>query len=282
MKKNRIAFVVLALAVALGVGACWWIMSWDEVEPGKRSAGSEGADKSNKKPRLENEQRQRSGKYAALRGKDGKAIAGKEKVKPSFRLDDDEEAHLNDEQRKMIQAIRDALADNDRGRVLKLVQKLQKSKEWPDGIPKSIKMAAIEALGWFGSSCLPEIAGFLADGDDEVIQEAVDKFEEALMDVDLSDFERSAVLVQAAKVINDAESLDSMMFELNNMRHSVAIATLKEIMVNGNAAAKSVLADNIEFYTGEEGLDSPEKLDEWLARNPDDPDDEEFYGGTKN
>ena len=52
-------------------------------------------------------------------------------------------------------------------------------------------------------------------------------------------------------------------------------------MVSGNEATKSVLPDNIEFYTGEEGIDSPEKLDEWLAANPDDEDDDMFYGLKK-
>ena len=70
-------------------------------------------------------------------------------------MDDDDEANLNAEQRKMIEAIRAALDENDRKKVLALVQKLQTSDDWPDGIPKSIKMASIKALGWFGGSCLP-------------------------------------------------------------------------------------------------------------------------------
>lgn len=204
------------------------------------------------------------------------------KKKPTFALDDDDEAKLNAEQRKMIEAIRAALDAEDRPRVLKLVQALQASDEWPDGIPKSIKMAAIEALGWFGSSCLPEIAGFLGDSDSEVVQSAIEKYEEALSDFDLSDRERSTILIEASKVINDADAMDSMLFELNNMRHSVAVATLKELMVSGNAATKSVLPDNIAFYIGEENITTPEQLDQWLKENPDDEDDEAFYGGAKN
>ncbi len=204
------------------------------------------------------------------------------KKKPTFALDDDDEAKLNAEQRKMIEAIRAALDAEDRPRVLKLVQALQASDEWPDGIPKSIKMAAIEALGWFGSSCLPEIAGFLGDSDSEVVQSAIEKYEEALSDFDLSDRERSTILIEASKVINDADAMDSMLFELNNMRHSVAVATLKELMVSGNAATKSVLPDNIAFYIGEESITTPEQLDQWLKENPDDEDDEAFYGGAKN
>ena len=205
----------------------------------------------------------------------------KPKIKPSFALDDDDEAKLNEEQRRTIEAIRAALDDNSRKTVLKLVQKLQASDEWPDGIPKSIKMAAIEALGWFGSSCLPEIAGFLGDADPEVVQSATEKYEEALADFELSDRERAQILIQAAKVINDPDAMDSMLFELNNMRHSVAVETIKTLMVDGNAATKQALPENIETVTGEEGMNTPEKLDEWLKENPDGEDDDDFYGGTK-
>ena len=204
-----------------------------------------------------------------------------EKGKPTFVLDDDDEAKLTEEQRRTIDAIRAALEDNSRKTVLKLVQKLQASDEWPDGIPKSIKLAAIDALGWFGASCLPELAGFLADGDEEVIQAAIEKYEEMLSDVDLSPLERSEILVQASKVINDPDAIDSMLFELNNMPRSVAVPTIQKMMAEGNAATQQVLPDNIEYYTGEENLDTPEKLDEWLKQNPDDEGDDEFYGVSK-
>lgn len=204
-----------------------------------------------------------------------------ERSKPAFVLDDDDESKLNAEQRKTIEAIRDALANDDKPRVLKLVQKLQASDEWPDGIPKSIKMAAIEALGWFGSSCLPEIAGFLADGDPEVVKSATDKYEEALADPELSDRERAKILIEAGKIIDDPEEMDAMLFSLIEMRHSVAVETMKTLMAEGNDATQQALPDNIAFITGEEGMDSPEKLDAWLKENPDDDGDEEFYGGSK-
>lgn len=200
--------------------------------------------------------------------------------KPMFFLEDEEERKLNAEQRKLLSEIRAALENNDRRTVIRLVQRLQKSKEWPDGIPRAIKTAAIEALGWFGSSALPEIAGFLADGDDVVVESAIEQYENALSDFDLSDRERSQILIAASKVINDEDAMDMMMFELNNMRHSVAVETILAMMDGGNAATKAVLPDNVEFYTGEEDVDRS-KLKEWLKNNPDDPDDEEFYGGSK-
>ena len=148
-------------------------------------------------------------KKRVKRGKNGVTPAGDTKnarKKPTFALADDDEAKLNAEQRKMIEAIRAALDAEDRPRVLKLVQALQASDEWPDGIPKSIKMAAVEALGWFGSSCLPEVAGFLGDSDPEVVQSAIEKYEEALSDFDLSDRERAKILIEASKVRSDAKT----------------------------------------------------------------------------
>lgn len=207
--------------------------------------------------------------------------AVKERTKPTFELDDDDEAKLTEEQKAILAEIRKALDEENKNEVLRLVQKLQRSNEWPDGIPKAIKMAAIEALGWFGSSCLPEIVGFLADADPEIIEATIERYEEALSDIELSDRERAQILIGAAKVIRDPEIMDQFMFELNDMRNSVAIDTIKQILALGSDSLKGVLTENIEFFTGEEGLDSPEKLDAWLKENPDGEDDEEFYGGSK-
>lgn len=280
MKKYIIVSVVVVVAVVAAV-AFFALRGGESAEPQNKPKVSESPrDKRGNRDRV-----RRGSQVVRKKGLKGKvAESGAVKVakkKPTFALDDDDEANLNEEQRKMIEAIRAALSDEDRKTVLKLVNRLQKSPEWPDGIPKSIKLAAIEALGWFGSSCLPELAGFLADADGEVVEAAIDRYEEMLGDFELSDRERANILVEASKIINDAEAMDSMLFELNNMRHSVAVDTIKRLMVEGNAATKSILPENVEFYTGEEGMDSPEKLDEWYKQNPDEEDDEEFYGGTK-
>ena len=280
MKTNRI-IIVLATAVLCALGA-FWIFQGERVpegdEPGEPKKVKVRPNKSVPKVR-------RSATRIAKNGRpDGGAVEGSPKVKrgkPAFALDDDDESNLTEVQRSLIEAIRAALDAENKDEVLKLVQRLQKSPEWPDGIPKSIKMAAIEALGWFGASCLPELAGFLADGDEEVVQAAVDKYEEMLSDFDLSARERSEILIQASKVINDADAIDSMLFELNHMPNSIAVETIKRLMIEGNTATKQVLPENVEFFTGEENMNTFEKLDEWLKENPDDEDDEEFYGGSK-
>ena len=276
---NLKSWKIVALVGMAGVLCVVGYLSFSS-DPGKKPAKEENpVEVTDGKNARRNERKKRA---KGRRNEVARAGEAKEaKKKPTFALDDDDEAKLNAEQRKMIEAIRAALDAEDRPRVLKLVQALQASDEWPDGIPKSIKMAAVEALGWFGKSCLPEIAGFLGDGDSEVVQSAIEKFEEALSDFDLSDRDRSKILIEASKVIDDAEAMDSMLFTLNEMRPSVAVETMKELIASGNAATKSVLQDAIDFYTGEENIKTPDQLDEWLKENPDDPDAEELYGGSK-
>ncbi len=209
------------------------------------------------------------------------AVPAAKREKPDFDVDLEEEAALTEAQREMIAAIRAALDVEDRQAVLRLVRKMQSSKEWPDGVPKSIKMAAVAALGWFGSAALPELAGFLLDGDAEVAQAALESYEEMLSDFELSDRERAEILVQASKVISDAEGMDGLLMELNNMRNAVAVDAIKQMMAGGSEATKSVLPANIEFFTGDEDVKTEKQLDQWLEQNPDGEDDEEFYGGLK-
>ena len=280
MRKWIVCAVVAAAAVA---GAVFWFGHSSEKETGTPAVSSVA-----KAGRNEVAGKGKSAvKVRQLRNKArgaGKADLGSGKrihEKPTFQIDEEDEANLNETQKKLIAEIRAALDDNDKKRVLALVRQIQASDEWPDGVPRSIKMAAVNALAWFGSAGIVELGGFLSDNDASVVQTAIEKYEESLSDPDLGDRERSLILVYAAKAINDADAMDSMMFELNNMRHSVAIDTIKQIMEEGTAASKSVLSDNVEMYTGEENLDTPEKLDEWLENNPDEPDDDDFYGGSK-
>jgi len=283
MKRRKLIYVLVGLAGALGALSAFYLTFWRaDVRTAARPDKKQVSKANGPKPKGKGaEARPRKAGRVDAPNEEAK-LAGEETEPSRAALTpaDDDESRLNEEQRKTLVAIREALSYNDRKAVLRIVQSLQKSEEWPDGVPKLIKLEAVDALGWFGSSCLPELAGFLADADKEVVQSAIDRYQEMLADFDLSDFERAEILVQAAKVIDDADAMDPMLFELNNMRRSVAINTVKRLMVEGTAAAKSVLPENVAFLTGEEGLDSAQKLDDWLARNPDDDGDEELYGNS--
>ena len=280
MKRVKLTLVVICAAGLLGALSVYYFRANGKPDP--KDVGPSKVEKGKKFTRKfpVSRRRLRPNGKSRVDGNDLR-IEKTDRVKPKFMLDADDEAGLNEEQRRTIAAIRAALDDNSQKTVVKLVQKLQASDEWPDGIPKSIKMAAIEALGWFGAAALPELSGFLGDADAEVVQAAIDKYSDMLNDVDLSDRERAKILIAAAQVINDAEAMDMMLVALNDMRHSVAADTIKTIMKVGTAAAKEVLPENIEFVTSEEGIATPEQIDKWLKENPDDEDDDEFYGGVK-
>lgn len=225
-------------------------------------------------------------KFEKVREKSQKREVGRENIKRRksavwHNLFLEEERGLTAEMKKVLRFLRDVSDSDNKSEVIRMVQELQKSKDWPDSVPKVVRLAAIEALGWFGSSCLPEAVGFLGDMDEEVADCAMSQFEEAVGDLDKSDIERSGILVMASQVVTDSDAMDSMLMELNNMRNSVAAETVKQLWLNGNATTQKLLPETIESVTGEEGIDTPEKLDAWLAENPDDEGDEEFYGGIK-
>ena len=279
--KNKKCVLTAVMAVVAAIALCFAFSMGDGgAENTKIAKKSEAGRKILKKGRKKAHQAIRV--HTKRQVGDSIALGGRvtPAAKPGLDFDDDDEAKLSDEYRKLLHSIREALDSDNKQALLRLAQKMQSGRNWLGEVPFLVKSAMIDALGWFGSSCLPELAGFMADGSEEISQAAIEKYEEALSDLDLSDRERSKLLVLASQVIMDSDAMDSMLFELNNMRNSVAIDTIKQLMATGGKATQAVLPDNIEFFTGEEGLSTPEKLDEWLVSNPDDEFDEELYGDS--
>ena len=198
--------------------------------------------------------------------------------RPKFEIPSVEEEKLTALQQKLLEEIRAALREDDYKTLMRLVRKMQSSDEWPDGIPNSIKKAALEALGWYGSKCLPEIVPFLADSNPEIVADAVDQWEDAIAECD-SDREVSEQVKLASRVVVDADSVESILVEAQNMRHSVAVETFKDVLVNGNEQAKAKVLEQIADFTDDATITTAEQLDDWLENNPDDPGDEEMYGG---
>jgi len=274
--KNWKNITIAVLVVALAAVSMKAFLGEDGEMPAAK--GKENVSVKLQRGKKAGRQGEKSAKWTK-RDVNSESARRKAREKPTFDISDDDEASLNESQRKLIAEIRAALDAENLDQLLTLVQRMQASDVWPDGVPKSVKMAAIQALGWFGSKGVAEIAGFLIDLDPEVIQAAIDKYGEALSDYDLSDFERSAILVEAGKFIRDEDALDAMLLATTDMRHSVAVMTYKELLFSGNDVVRKLLDDSIESYTGEEGIHTAEQLDVWLELNPDDEDDEERYGG---
>lgn len=194
----------------------------------------------------------------------------KDDENPYENVSDEEMATLTKEQCKMLDSLRNAFNEENKTEVIKIVQCIQKTKGWEDLTPKIIREEAIEALGWFGIDTLSEVVGFLSDSDDEILSKAIECFEDVVEDTDLQESQRANILVMAAQVIRDPDALESMFFELNNMHNTTAVAAIKELWKNANETARKLLPEVVESITGEDNIDTPEKLDAWLRENPDD------------
>ena len=96
----------------------------------------------------------------------------------------------------------------------------------------------------------------------------------------MSDFERAAIVKTTAKALTDPDWIDSLLMYLNDMRNSVKGATAISIITEGTPQVKAALLENIDFYL-DEGISNADDVRKWMEENPDDPEDEEFYGGEK-
>lgn len=269
MSKVKVLLVVLAV-VAAGAGLYLAVGTSPAPTP---------------KPGVKNVQ-------TADKGKTETAVTTKPKVRrpisavniepakrPNFDLDAAEEAKLNEAQKQLIAEIRAALAKDDHKSVMRLVRRMQASDEWPDGIPNAVKTEALKALGYFGEKCLPEIVPFLGDLDAGIVSQAVDFWEDAIAELD-GDRVIAEQVILASKVITNAESIESIMSEINEstMRPSVAVQVFKEILASGTDVAKDHVLQQVHDYTNDESITSVEQLDKWLEEHPDESDAEEMYG----
>lgn len=219
-----------------------------------------------------------------LKVKKAKAVGKREKPQ-IIDVEDEEYAKLNAFSKKLMEDLQAALDEEKFEKVRRIIAKLFRDppdpKFGPEGVPALLRRNAVHAAGWFGAKGLPELVGLLADADPEIASEAFDQFSLALEDISLSDYERADIVFMAAKVLTDVDNLEVLFMEINNMRHSVGAGLLVDICQSGTDAAKSLMPEQIEFFTGEDNLVTVEDVEKWLQENPDGPDDEDLYGGDK-
>ena len=161
-----------------------------------------------------------------------------------------------------------------------LKAKLAGNSDWTRYVPKELRSKAVEALGDFGGGALTDLLSFLGDSDDEVMQSAINQFEMAVQDFNLSDREKAEVIKMTCQVVDDADFIDSMLSEAQEARNSVAIETLFYIKENGTDTAKSMVQEAIDFFTGDDNITTIEAAQTWLEENPDGQYDDDVHGGV--
>ena len=226
------------------------------------------------------------------KGKKTSEKVGNDRIRPDFsEAAADSEVALSKAYRALLEELQLASDNNDWRKVAKIVQKMQDSDEWPDGIPVVLHKAAISALKWAGSKCVPEIVGYLGSSDPEVVGDAREAMLDMLTDSSLSDRQRGDLLDKYSRVESDADTLESMLMELDNLRPTVRAETALKILESGNKTATDLLMENLDFYFQSDDYEvkTKEDIERFLKdaeqAYKDDPekaaDDEDFYGGDK-
>ena len=194
-----------------------------------------------------------------------------------------EEDKLTAAQQAVIDELQEALDDESFRRVARIVKSIQDQyhKGGDAAVPPIMREQAVEALSWFLPDSLAELIGFMADSNPEVLDDVMKNFTEGIDDAELGDRELANIFKQIAPVIKDDDAIDAILMGLeNDMRNSVAVDTYKDLFVNGSDEIKQRLVESMQDFTGEDDITTPEQLDKWLKDNPDDEDDEEFYGNA--
>ena len=202
---------------------------------------------------------------------------------PMSRPDDEGEKALSAAQRALIDELQEALDDESLRRVAKIVQKIQDDyrRGGDAAVPPYMREQAVEALSWFLPDSLAELIGFMADSNPDVLEDVMKNFTEGIDDAELGDRELADIFTKIAPIIKDDDAIDAILMGLeNDMRNSVAVATYKEIYKTGSEEIKKRLVESMQDFTGDDDLTAPEQLDAWLKENPDDEDDDEFYGNV--
>ena len=198
-------------------------------------------------------------------------------------VSDVDEVTLTAAQKALLDELQEALDDESLRRVAKLVEKIQEQyrKGGDEAIPPYMREQAVEALSWFLPDSLAELIGFMADSNPDVLEDVMKNFTEGIDDAELSDRELANIFKKIAPIIEDDDAIDAILMGLeNDMRNSVAVDTYKEIFKTGSEEIKKRLVESMQDFTGEDDISTPEQLDAWLKENPDDEDDEEFYGNA--
>ncbi len=165
---------------------------------------------------------------------------------------------LSPEERKAVAAVQDALDKEDRAATFELARKLASDKS------PAVRAKVVEALGWFGKNAMPELVPFIGDADEDVANDAMSYFEQAIGELD-DDLEIAQTLIAAMKAVNDPEALESLASHFYHIDEGIAVEALIEIMSAGGAAAEAG-KEAYSFASGEDWT-GVQAAQDWLNRH---------------
>lgn len=283
--KNKITIgLVVVVAIAIGAIGAWFFMPSASGIAGERV---EKEQKMSKTVRSGSVKKITEISVSRKGGKKSVRIVESEATRPDVvkDADIDDEEQLSPIQKSVLKEIQAALDADDVKALRKALSKFTASAKNGGlggyaNVPRVIRAAAVQALGWFGKDAVVDMIDFMADADEEISDDAFNQFEQALQDCDMGDRERSSLIKTVSKALTDSDRIDSMISCLSDMRNSVKADTAIAILTDGSDQSKAMLLEQMEFYF-DEGVQTVDDIKKWMAENPDDPDDDDFYAGSK-
>lgn len=131
-----------------------------------------------------------------------------------------------------------------------------------------IRSRMVSALQWFGRKAMPELTSFMADPDDDVRQEALDAWLDAIQEVE-SPTEKRDLLAASIKAMNDSDAVEAMLTEVSELPNAYQISILSDLIQTGNPVVREAAKEEYEFLTDEE-FTNMAAAERWLQENPDD------------
>jgi hypothetical protein len=119
---------------------------------------------------------------------------------PKDMLDRSMFGRLSESDRKLCEAVQEALDANDAERTIAAAIQLMSSTD-----PEA-RSHAVDALGWFGVEALPELTALMGDANEDVAQNAINSWESGLSEIE----EPSTRLKLSDMAMNALESKDAL------------------------------------------------------------------------
>lgn len=258
----RVCAALMLLAALAGVG---WLLA-TKLSPSDGAKASADGDSGTSraiataKNRATTGKRARAAKARHIVVRPRTATHGDAQTPPKLSAKDES---LSPRDRACVEAIEAALDDNDYAKLLPSITTASKSAS------SDVRAQAVEALRWFGKEALAELTIFMADSDDDVRTSACDAWTSALFEVEDPTL-KGKLVVSAMEILTDADQLESMVMEINDLPNSAQMDILTRLIEGGNKAAAEVAREHYEFVTGEP-YESRDAAQKWLQENPDDP-----------
>ena len=284
---NRKVLYACGVVAFLSVAAYVFAVSFGEVdsrEEGERNGKVLRSNAMiNEAPRTAQRTERKIGGQAALLRLRSRDVSGQLPAEAEGRVSSDEE--ISQLTNDILVQLQQTVDVRDFKGLQALVARLTSAPDSPfakyGGCPVAVRKAIVNALASFGCGALPELVGFIGDTDPAVAQAATSAFQTSVSDFSLSDSERLPLLVAAAKIMTDGESLIGLMQNMTLLRNSLKVEAYLAIMESGTPQARDAAKAKMKFIFDGAACDTLEDVEMILQAYPDGARADLIYGGYK-